>query len=193
MTRSSGFTLLEVLVALGLLVLVALLLGQGLRLGAVALQRGERTAERLEELRLTQDFLRRQLEAALPLPVPGERARLLLFAGTANSVTFIALPPAAIGRGLHVLRIEASEDALWLRWRPLGGAAPSLDLAGAERRLLAAGTGVGDFRFQGADGADATEWRLRGQLPTLVRLRFAGGRTDWPELVLAPRLKAADR
>jgi general secretion pathway protein J len=188
-----GFTLLEVLVALGVLVLIGLLLGQGIRLGAAALQRSEQASNQAEELRLTQDFLRRQVEAALPLAVSGGRDRLLLFEGAANAITFIAVPPLALGRGLHVLRIEAIEDALWLRWRALGSAPPSLDLTGAESRLLVAGVGAGAFSYQTPDGEVLAAWRQRGQLPALLRLRFAGGRLDWPELVLAPKLKAADR
>ena len=197
MRRSGGFTLLEVLVALSLLLLLGVLLGQGLRLGAAALQRTERAAEALEELRLTQAYLRRQIESAMPLAIPGSRQRLLLFAGEANAVTFIALPPAALGNGLHVLRLEVSDGALSLHWRPLQGEPPSLDLARAERRLLLADVHEADFSYldvgENGQAVWRSEWRQRERLPALVRLRLQRAQRPWPELLVQPMLQAVDR
>ena len=108
MRRNNGFTLLELLVALGLLgILAAALYGTYFSLMG-GRERAEAVAEQARELRTTLDGLRRELAAAhYRAPVAGETAdnprfRFVVedrdfFGKPASNLTFSYIAPAASG------------------------------------------------------------------------------------------------
>ena len=196
--RSSGFTLIEVL-------LVTVLLAAGLALGFATVraagataQRGEAIAERNERIRAVSEFLRRRIGGMQGLvfeldPESGESRR---FAGEAESMRFVADLPDYLGRGgphLHALGVARDGDgfALQVDFRMvLAGetiegsrARPPEPLADGLRSVEFA------YRGPGKDGKPAPwlyEWEHPEALPAQVRVRIVDAQGAWPDLVVAP-------
>ena len=196
--RSSGFTLIEVLLA-------TVLLAAGLALGVATVraagasaQRGEAIAERNERIRAVSEFLRRRIGGMQGLvfeldPESGESRR---FAGEAESMRFVADLPDYLGRGgphLHALGVARDGDgfALQVDFRMvLAGetiegsrARPPEPLADGLRSVEFA------YRGPGKDGKPAPwlyEWEHPEALPAQVRVRIVDAQGAWPDLVVAP-------
>ena len=196
--RSSGFTLIEVLLA-------TVLLASGLALGfatvraaGASAQRGEAIAERNERIRAVSEFLRRRIGGMQGLvfeldPQSGESRR---FAGEAESMRFVADLPDYLGRGgphLHALGVarDGNGFALQVDFRMvLAGetiegsrARPPEPLADGLRSVEFA------YRGPGKDGKPAPwlyEWEHPEALPAQVRVRIVDAQGAWPDLVVAP-------
>jgi general secretion pathway protein J len=195
MRRERGFTLIELLVALAVFALISALVASAVRAGLSGARRMDAHAERLDEVRLSQAFLRRQLGLAQPVFWRDDERRGLAFEGAADHVDFVAEAAPQLGGGAHAFRIASVADGVELLWAPLAPDAERFDFAGAERRTLALGLGAARFSYFGAGEPNQPpawrdEWRGPG-LPLLVRI--AAPAEDWPELTIAPRLAPAFR
>ena len=196
--RSSGFTLIEVLLATVLLAAGLALGFATVRAAGASAQRGEAIAERNERIRAVSEFLHRRIGGMQGLvfeldPESGESRR---FAGEAESMRFVADLPDYLGRGgphLHALGVARDGDgfALQVDFRMvLAGetiegsrARPPEPLADGLRSVEFA------YRGPGKDGKPAPwlyEWEHPEALPAQVRVRIVDAQGAWPDLVVAP-------
>ncbi|MCO5762003.1 MAG: prepilin-type N-terminal cleavage/methylation domain-containing protein [Chromatiaceae bacterium] len=189
--RQAGFTLLELVVAITLMGLVLVVLYSGLRLGMSGWDSGEQRAEATNRLRLVQEFLRRQLAQSMTVYQTGdEQERVVVFAGQADTIEFVAPMLAQLGQGgLYRVRVEASDGRLWIRWRPYLPADPS---AGEERETeLLDGVSAVEWAYFGSEGDDdsqpqwRSDWTSPERRPVLVRLNLNLRGEPWPDLVVA--------
>jgi prepilin-type N-terminal cleavage/methylation domain-containing protein len=176
--REDGFTLLELMVCLGLLALISAFLAQGLSLvrhGGGMMER----AERDDSLRAVQMYLARALEGALPAFQADESgAASAVFDGSGDSLRFIGRSDGRLeGGGLVVVefRIDALDGE---RRLIVGRRAVRAEDDGArepEAHLLLAGVAAAKFRYFGrpddrSEPGWAAEWRARDALPQLVEI-----------------------
>lgn len=203
--RAGGFTLLEFVIALTLLALMSGVLFGALGLAGQSWERGEAKTEQTASMRLSEGFLRAQLEAQHPLRMRVMAEFPLLFAGEKDGVQFAAALPARItGGGVWLYRLRVDRDAptsplVLERIVPdlAATALPTFERAERpDRSVLADGIeeiAVGYYgRDAGASPAMAPTWRDkwddRQQLPLLIRVDVkpkAG--LPWPTLIVAPR------
>jgi prepilin-type N-terminal cleavage/methylation domain-containing protein len=117
--RSAGFTLIEVLIALALSGIVALLLLEGVRVATIGLDRLSDRAERLEARRTLEDLLRRELGGAFAAPLAPNLPALV---GHATNMHFLTLAEDA-GAGLYQVELGLDKaGALSLNRRRVGAA-----------------------------------------------------------------------
>ncbi len=192
---SRGFTLIELLVAMTLLALMSAVLFGGLRLGGSAAARVEAQAESLEDLRLVQSFLRRQLTSAQPVIWIVNREPAVAFDGRSDGVDFIGELPAHLATGgRQAVRLQAgSGGELSLTWHPLGGNEQAFAFEDGRRHRLADGLGKLRFDYFGQRPIDSPAqwhdtWQGADGLPELIRVRNEDDEPSWPELIVAPRL-----
>ena len=199
----SGFTLLELLVALSLVGLLSVLMLGGLRFGVRAWEKGSVSAEQSTTLTIAQRFVRRQVAEALPLVDPGNtRDRNILFMGGRTALRMVTGRLADAYRGgpfLVEFRLarEGAEQQLVVAWRELAPDLSDIDQRTpmSEARLIDKVRDVEFAYFGPREGGDTNQWQDgwtgRGTLPLLVRLRLdpapESGR-HWPELVAATRI-----
>lgn len=194
-----GFTLIEVLVGLTLLGALVAVLSGALRLGLQGRETVDARAEWLDEVRITQTFVRQYIETARPFSWVRDRRTEVAFEGLRESVSFVAAMPGWQNPGgLYLVRIAREGDRLMLTRRITSGETDGFDFtADAERTVLATGIGRLDFSYFGAAPPfDETprwhdQWRGRAAMPRLVRLDLSyrdGGRKRWPVLVAAPMI-----
>ncbi|BCU05676.1 prepilin-type N-terminal cleavage/methylation domain-containing protein [Allochromatium tepidum] len=103
----SGFTLIELVIALAIIGLISLLLFSGLRLGGRSWEAVETVGERLSGLRLADGFLRRTLGQTRPVSAVYDGQSVQVFAGESERIEWAAPLSEHIGlSGLYILRLE---------------------------------------------------------------------------------------
>jgi general secretion pathway protein J len=206
-TRDSGFTLLELLIAMTVLsVLIALAVG-GIRFGARVWERGDDRLRIISELETTQAVVRRSLSQALPFdPIrerrtTGEANQGKPFQGTSRDIRFFATSPARpLLDACYQLSLEArSAGPTSHLVLTIGRAAPGTGRRGGDGRETVLIEGAQDiaFAYFGAEKEDdevgwTERWLDSQGLPLLVSVRVSfppGDPRIWPELIVAPRIQ----
>lgn len=209
---ATGFTLLELLVAMTVLGVLTGLLATGLSFGARIWEREQTQLEQWAEMQAVQDVLRRMVGEAWPLNVPTVADKQgVAFVGSSNSIEFLGPPPAqSQAGGIYqyglLSRIGPNGASLVLTWRLHGPDGTQRQgrrgSAGRIRRqesgdykevVLVDGVANVEFSYFGGGGDDIkprwnNRWEDAAQLPLLVRMHVqfpAGDRRRWPDLVVA--------
>lgn len=191
-----GFTLVELLVALGLMALVSVALFGGMRFGMRAWETGTQRIDQATRIELVQSLLRRQLsQAKLPPNKPNNSAPA--FVGEADRVAFVAPSPRPDDIGTDVQFVLAKSTArgrsqLTLTWAPPqareSGEAPS----SPEATMLLEDVASVELGYYGAPDPQRPAqwwdaWDGAHGLPALVRLRLSfpkGDERRWPDLII---------
>jgi len=125
-TRLSGFTLLEMLLAVTILAVIVVILGGAMRLGYRSAEKGERKIESAERVRRTIEIVESQIQALLPLTVKEQAERKPNFSGDRKTLTISTNYSMWDGRKGYILaeytvKSEASgRESLFLKEKPLG-------------------------------------------------------------------------
>lgn len=120
--RASGFTLMELLIALAMVGLITLLLFSALRIGARTWDSVDLVAERTGALRLARDFLQGALSQARGVTLSYDGNIVWVFAGDGERLEFVAPLAERVGvPGLYVLRLALEDngdtsDLILTRW-----------------------------------------------------------------------------
>ncbi|HET6468998.1 MAG TPA: prepilin-type N-terminal cleavage/methylation domain-containing protein [Geminicoccaceae bacterium] len=199
---AAGFTLLEMIVAMGVLSLIGLLLVQGLGFGILARERLEARTVRMQTATLGLELVRRQLSRAQRLVWGTADEARLAFQGRGDRVRFVTAEPAyRPGAALVLWELAVVSSAgdrrlLLRRADHHSGVADFAALDVAEPRELMRVAAPLTFTYYGRLGErDAPrwqdEWTSRERLPLAVRVSDAGAGGSWPELVVRPLIDAA--
>lgn len=190
--RPSGFTLLEVLVALAVFGFVLLEIKQGADFGLRAFAMQSRLIERRADL----DGVDRTLRGLVARMDPGSQTDPPQLRGNHAAFSFTTDLPAGVGDGVYrhvdvTLAVNAAHR-LVMRWTPHlhvreRGASPAF----SEATLLA---GMDAIRFDylypsGSGGVGWSEAWAGSYLPRLVRIQLdfpKGGGLYWPDIVAEP-------
>lgn len=196
--RESGFTLVELLVALSLLALLAMLLHAGIRDGARAWRTVDARSGQLESLLLAQSFLRERISSLGPPPDIAEPAAgTAWFDGADDRLTITTpwletLPVAGLYRMQFAAAPASGEPAgLVVRWEPQSDPGTASPRSAGQRELL---DGMRRLHFayfgaaeEGGPKAWHETWRSGTRPPELVRLdvEFDDPGRIWPTLIVA--------
>lgn len=188
----SGFTLLELVIAITLMGLLLVVLYSGLRLGLNSSESGGQRAEATDRLRLVHEFLRRQLTQSMTVYQPNEqKEQVVVFAGQPNSVEFVAPMLTQLGQGgLYRVKVGLADGRLQVRWRLYQSDDPN---AGTEQqKVLLEGVSRIEWAYFGSEREDdpepprwRSEWSSPQRRPSLVRLNLHQSQQAWPDLVVA--------
>lgn len=194
-SRASGFTLLEILIALVLLGFLIVGLSAGVH-AALALWRAQgRDLEKTETLDTAARVLR-ELLTAIPQVAPAgfaaESEGQGGIRGTAHAFTFVADMPTGIGTTRRAdIRLERLGQKLVLLWAPHRHA--RLPTSPPPREEVLVG-GVEDLQLAywgSANPLRPPTWLSRWngpQIPQLIRVRLIFDKGDprhWPDLIVA--------
>ena len=195
---SSGYTLIELVVALAILSLTSVLIVEGVRLGTHAWMSVNAKLARADAVSVAQHALRSLLERAYPSG-PGQSegsADQPTMHGTSDEITFTAPGAHSLGGIMFRYRLYLSREA----------GSQSLQIASQPDDRSKAGSDqaeslvddVADLRIdylarESASGAWQSGWEGRADLPRLIRVKLHfthGNNGDWPEFVVRPRIDA---
>ncbi len=203
--RVQGFTLIEMLVAITVMMLVVPLAVQGVRVGLDTWERLATHAQQRDGLRSARRVLYRQLSQAVPLVTgEGTAAERVLFTGAHDVISFVTRLPWSAGGGLHMARIGRANreqgPVLEMRYWPFDRERPDRPPSGEVESVVLL-ENVTDFRasylgtWQGAAGAGwQASWSGQAELPQAVRMeivRESGEQVDNWDLLIPVRAEVA--
>ncbi len=195
--RIAGFTLVEVMLAITLVAMIMAMAYGGFRASVRATSTGEALIEQTNQLRVTHQFIRRQLTLAQAMIIeegdePGMQIR---FMGDRDMVRFVAPMPGYLSFGgsyVQQLSLERGRDGyeLVFYFAMLNGYEPG-DIEAHDGIVLIEGIRSGSFIFLGEDDEElvpfwADYWEQTDQLPLAVGLTMDLGLDNgvvWPELI----------
>jgi general secretion pathway protein J len=204
--QNSGFTLVELLLAITLLSMLMALAYGGLHAATQATDRGQEILEERGRLRMAHQFVRKQLNQAIPLAFAQSDGRVTgqkdpeVFLGSASSVRFVGPMPGYLGFGgpqVQQLNIIQGDNGLELVLQhALVQGFEESKLQERDPILLIDRINFAEFQFLGRDErGDLTpwtsEWLQTDQLPAAVALQIEfeeGAYAEWPLLVAAVRI-----
>jgi len=200
--RATGFTLVELLLAITLMSILLALTYSGLRAATRSSERGELILAAGGEMRASHQFVRRQLNQMLPLPfevsASADEVRIV-FAGDARSIQYVAPMPGYLGSGgpqVQLIELTSGSDGALQFSHALLQGYEEERLFDRDPVILLEGVKSGGFEFLGLDEEGepigwTSSWDQPEILPAAVRLNveFAGdAQILWPELVAGVRI-----
>lgn len=183
----SGMTLIEMLIALAVLSLLVVAAVSALRNFAQSQEAIERKIAKVETMRLTLDFLKRNLSQAVA--VPRSSGQQSYFFGSESELIWVAPMSHVAASGLQIMRLSADQSGddknLVLQISPYATLNSRPDWQVLEKFLMVDGEVKLEVGFK-SDGAAKwqEEWPYAMGLPKLVRLNIAHNDVYWPELII---------
>jgi general secretion pathway protein J len=196
--RQSGFTLLELLVALVVLGFLVVGLTQGVRTGLTMWGAQTRRVGETGELDADARVLRMLLTGISAVPsgglFPGATHPTKL-EGHPDSLTFVGDLPTGLGTTRRAnITMGLVQDRLVLRWTPHRHEATTAPAPEPIETELIRGVARLDFAYWGSPSVDQPAgWQEQWEsfnIPELIRVRMRfeeGDRRRWPDLIAAPQ------
>jgi general secretion pathway protein J len=188
-----GFTLVEVVVALGVLSLILLATVSALRTFANTQVSLDRLARQVDEVRTVSGLLRDMLASAVPgkkraggLSLGGGTSELAYFEGDSSSLAWKA--SALFGEsfgGTLLLRLVKEDDLLMLYWQEPNANSRVVQWGNSTSRVIV--NGIEEFSVEFKPELNL-EWQIGDWVdlgaPALVRLSIKADGRHWPDLIM---------
>jgi len=199
--KISGFTLLEVMLAMTLLSIMVTLLFASLKISAESWNKGEAKIAEVNEKAVVYQFFKRHLPAIQPLWGEfSEDERIFSFQGERDKFQFVSTFPASAGRkGLQLFEIvfDKPEDHVKVILKPFYPTTDEQEWQQEEVILL---THVTEFKITyfaremlNSEGEWLDSWMEKEQLPALIKIKIVLAKPGfWPEMVFALKLTASE-
>lgn len=212
MKRSGGFTLVELLLAVTLLSMLMALTYGGLQAATRTTDRGQKILEESGRLRMAHQFVRKQINQAIPLGFSqedenvvalGEPAQMEVFYGQTGSIRYVGPMPGYLGFGgpqVQELNIVNGENGLELvLTHALLQGFEDASLDQRDPIVLIDHIESAEFSFlirdeEGEIAGWVSDWEETAELPVAVALEIKfeeGVYTDWPLLVAAVKVDSS--
>ncbi len=187
--KTSGFTLLEILIALAVFGFLLVGLGQTVRFGLTAWQQDVRLSDGKTDLEAVDRTLRSFIENL----APGDDASQTSIDGSAETLsglTRLRLPGAGLVPIPAETGLAVNRGRLVLRWRPYHHGQSLRTLPPPVETELIGGVAHLGIAYWRPSGVWVSRWH-EPDLPALIRLHltFAGPSPPrWPDIIVAPLL-----
>jgi general secretion pathway protein J len=209
MKRDRGFTLVELLLAVTLLSMLMALTYGGLQAATRATDRGQKILQESGRLRMAHQFVRKQINQAIPLgfnqqedvaAAMGEPPLSEVFFGTPESIRFVGPMPGYLGFGgpqVQELNIVNGDNGLELvLTHALLQGFEDANLDEREPIVLIDHIASAEFSFLARDEEGelagwVSDWEETAKLPVAMSLAIQfeeGAYTEWPLLVAAVKV-----
>ncbi len=195
--RRSGFTLIELVIALAIVAAMLAIMFSGLRVGLAAWRQGDARADALQHGRSLNLLLTRALSGAHPYRAGaiGREASIVLFDGDRDHLAFVTATPPVPGPvpiAFTAVTCSRGESGLVIRQKPLPNHEPFAEIPPA---VVDDSVAALQFRYRrGAGGTWEDRWdsQVEKTLPDAVEItlttRQGHQRTEQPPVIIALRV-----
>jgi general secretion pathway protein J len=177
-----GFTLLELLITMVVLLLIVVFATGALSLGSRSVAKGDARMEYLERLRMSLSTIRAQIESQIPLRIEEEETRRFAFRGDSKSLQF-ATGYSAWGseKGPVMVSYHVEDDG---KGRQLLRVSETTSGTDAKRETILLEASEISFEYETLNPVDPAaawgeSWTETDMLPDRVRVRLADGRKSF--------------
>lgn len=212
MKRDRGFTLVELLLAVTLLSMLMALTYGGLQAATRTTDRGQKILQESGRLRMAHQFVRKQINQAIPLgfnqvddvaAAMGEPPLSEVFIGTRASIRFVGPMPGYLGFGgpqvQELSLVNGDEGMELVLTHALLQGFEDANLNEREPIVLIDHIESAEFSFlardeEGEIAGWVSDWEETAKLPVAMSLEIQfeeGAYTDWPLLVAVVKVDAS--
>jgi len=199
-STQTGFTLLELLVAIMILTMIMTAAMGAVRVASRSFEAGVQRSDETATIRVIANVLRRQFRQLLPVTWNENNRDFIAFEGDRDHVQFVApAPDSSTGPGYLVYRLATGPsqepNSLVLDFAPFDPGSDHFEMpANSGRELLANGIQVSFDYFGSMDELDQPDWHENwladsARLPAIVRMHLATSGQQWPELLFRVRFE----
>jgi general secretion pathway protein J len=196
--KSTGFTLIEVMLAMTLLSIMVTLLFASLAICAESWNKGEAKIAEVNEKAVVYQFFKRHLPSIKPLTDGFSTDKpQFSFQGEEDQIQFVSVFPASAERkGLQLFKVVfESEGTIKVRLSPFYPTTEGQQWQTEDVVLL---EHVKDFKVSyfgkerlGTDAHWSNNWSKKKQLPALIKINIElESKSFWPEMIFALKLAA---
>ena len=188
-TSVSGFTLLELIIALSILSMVIVLIGRGFHLGINAWEKGESETRWTQRLRVLSGLMSQQLKSVYPYMVEIEDEKVILFKGETDSVLFVTTLTDSLYGGFKWVRYSFREETLMYR----EGLLPDKELTGeisGDDEIM--DTNIEEVKFEYYSPEEEEwkgSWDFGEDLPGAVRVKLSYFQPFFINIPMGPKDK----
>lgn len=172
-SQRSGFTLLELILAMAILSMVVLMIGSGFRLGIKAWEKGEAEAQETQRLRALSGLISQNVKSIYPYKMKIEGKKVIVFEGKNNSIMFVTTFVAPSAGGFKWVRYSYNDGVFTLK----EGILPDknfLDKTSGDEEIIDSDIGEIDFKYLSPDKSEWRDsWGLGEGLPAAVKVKIA--------------------
>jgi len=197
-SRQAGFSLIEMLLAVTLMAIILALVYGGMRATNRASLRGEDLIAATQSMRMTHQFISRQIHQMLPLGWEGEGEDTVMFIGDSNTITWVGPMPGYLGFGgpqMQRLELGSGDNGQELHFRHAVITDGTADLDAQDPIVLLQQVDKLQFEFLQLNDEPGNEqaadwqstWDITDSLPLALRMKLdfedTGTGLVWPDLV----------
>ncbi|MHC4184234.1 MAG: prepilin-type N-terminal cleavage/methylation domain-containing protein [Planctomycetota bacterium] len=171
---SPGFTLLEVMFAMTLLALVALIIGNSFHLGADAWDKGSKETGETQRLRVLSGLFSQEIKSAYPYELEIDDEKVVLFKGESDRILFVTTFADGSYGGVKWVNYSYKEGTLYQREGILPDKELEDKLSGGEEEEV--DSGLDDIRFSYYSKEDEEwkeSWDYTDKLPQAVKVKIS--------------------
>ncbi len=193
----SGFTLIEVIIAMTLLSIMVVLLFGSLKISAESWNKGETKIAEVNEKAVIYQFFKHHLPTIRPLwDEFADDGRKLSFQGEQKKLQFVSIFPASAGRkGFQLFKIDFDDNAGQIKVL-LSPFYPSLEGLQWQQEEVVLLEHVADFKITyfgkeigDSNGVWLDNWVEKERLPRLIKIKIELTKPGyWPEMIFELKL-----
>jgi len=170
--QPSGFTLVEVIIAIVILSLVTLIIGSGFRLGINAWERGGKETNEIQKYRVLYGLIAGQIKSAYPYKMKIDDEKVVIFKGGSDSIMFVTVSNDSYFRGFKWIRYTYKDGALSYK----EGILPDkkiFETTSGNDEVIESKIGEVKFSYLASDAEEWQDsWDMGDNLPSAVMLKI---------------------
>ncbi len=168
-----GFTLIEMIFAMTIMSLVAMIIAYAFHLGTDAWKRGERETGETQKLRVLSGLFYQQLKSAYPYQIDIDDGKAVFFEGESDSITFVTTLTDSSFGGFKWVRYSFKNGTLLYKEGLLPDKEWDEETEGKEK-VVDTDLGSIEFSFYSADEEEWSEsWDFGEYLPGAIKIKIS--------------------